>query len=194
MKQFRLLLLASGRGSHVVNLIQATRDGRLSGSVIRVVSDRPNAPAIDSAREWEVPTEVLTPFREGVRLASEAEDRLLQIVREDRPDLIALCGFMRLLSPPFLERMSVPILNVHPSLLPRFPGLNAQRKAIEAGVTTTGATVHFVDAGMDTGRILLQESIPIFPGETPEELAERLLPVEHRLYVEAIRKIQEEAA
>jgi len=193
MKQLRLLLLASGRGSHVVNLIQATRDGRLSGSVIRVVSDRPGAPAIEVAGALDVPTEVLTPFREGVRLASEAEDRLLQIVREDRPDLIALCGFMRLLSPPFLERMSVPILNVHPSLLPRFPGLNAQRKAIEAGVTTTGATVHIVDAGVDTGRILLQESIPIFPGETPEELAERLLPIEHKLYVEAIRKIQEEA-
>ena len=193
MKQLRLLLLASGRGSHVVNLIQATRDGRLSGSVIRVVSDRPGAPAIEAAGGFDVPTEVLTPFREGVRLASEAEDRLLQIVREDRPDLIALCGFMRLLSPPFLERMSVPILNVHPSLLPRFPGLNAQRKAIEAGVTTTGATVHLVDAGVDTGRILLQETIPIFPGETPEELAERLLPIEHKLYVEAIRKIQEEA-
>jgi len=192
MKRLRLLLLASGRGSHVVNLIQATRDGRLEGSVIRVVSDRPNAPAIEAAREWEIPTEVLTPFREGVRLAPEAEDRLLQIVREDRPDLIALAGFMRLLSAPFLERMSVPILNVHPSLLPRFPGLNAQRKAIEAGVTTTGATVHLVDAGVDTGRIVAQEAIPIFPGETPEELAERLLPVEHRLYVEAIRKIQEE--
>jgi phosphoribosylglycinamide formyltransferase 1 len=193
MKQFRLLLLASGRGSHVVNLIEATHDGRLRGTVIRVVSDRPDAPAIEAARELSVPTEVLTPFREGVRLAPEAEDRLLQIVREDRPDLIALAGFMRLLSAAFLERMTVPVLNVHPSLLPRFPGLNAQRKAIEAGVTTTGATVHLVDAGVDTGRILLQESIPIIPGETPEELAERLLPVEHRLYVEAIRNIQEEA-
>ncbi len=193
MKRLRLLLLASGRGSHVVNLIQATQDGRLQGSVIHVVSDRPEAPALGAARELGVSTEVLTPFREGVRLAPEAEDRLLQIVRQDRPDLIALCGFMRLLSPPFLRRMSVPILNVHPSLLPRFPGLNAQRKAIEAGVTSTGATVHRVDAGMDTGPILLQEAIPIFPGETAEELAERLLPLEHKLYVEAIRKIQEEA-
>ena len=193
MKRLRLLLLASGRGSHVVNLIQATLDGRLSGSVIRVVSDRPEAPALEAARELGVPTEVLMPFREGVRLAPEAEDRLLQMVREDRPDLIALCGFMRLLSPPFLRRMNVPILNVHPSLLPRFPGLNAQRKAIEAGVTSTGATVHRVDAGMDTGPILLQEAIPIFPGETAEDLAERLLPIEHKLYVEAIRKIQEEA-
>jgi len=192
MKRLRLLLLASGRGSHVVNLIEATRDGRLDASVIRVVSDRPNAPAIEAAREREVATEVLTPFRDGVRLAPEAEDRLLQIVREDGPDLIALAGFMRLLSAPFLGRMSVPILNVHPSLLPRFPGLNAQRKAIEAGVKTTGATVHLVDAGVDTGRIVLQEAVPIFPGETPDELAERLLPLEHRLYVEAIRKIQEE--
>jgi phosphoribosylglycinamide formyltransferase 1 len=192
MKPYRLLLLASGRGSHVVNLIEATKDGRLNGSVVRVVSDRPDAPALEAARGLGVPTEVLTPFREGVRLAPEAEDQLLRIVREERPDLIALCGFMRLLSPPFLRRMSVPILNVHPSLLPRFRGLNAQRKAIEAGVTSTGATVHLVDVGMDTGPILLQEAIPIFPGETAERLAERLLPIEHKLYVEAIRKIQEE--
>jgi len=193
MKRHRLLLLASGRGSHVVNLIEATKDGRLEGSVVRVISDRPDAPALEAAQALGVPTEVLTPFREGVRLAPEAEDRLLQIVREERPDLIALCGFMRLLSPPFLGRMNVPILNVHPSLLPRFRGLNAQRKAIEAGVTSTGATVHLVDAGMDTGKILLQETIPIVPGETADELAERLLPIEHKLYVEAIRKIQEEA-
>ena len=193
MKPYRLLLLASGRGSHVVNLIEATKDGRLEGSVVRVISDRPDAPALEAARGLGVPTEVLTPFREGVRLAPEAEDQLLRIVREERPDLIALCGFMRLLSPPFLRRMSVPILNVHPSLLPRFRGLNAQRKAIEAGVTSTGATVHLVDVGMDTGPILLQEAIPIFPGESAERLAERLLPIEHKLYVEAIRKIQEEA-
>jgi phosphoribosylglycinamide formyltransferase-1 len=116
----------------------------------------------------------------------------LRIVAEDRPDLIALCGFMRILSPEFLSRSKAPVLNVHPSLLPRFRGLNAQRRAIEAGVATTGATVHYVDAGVDTGPIVLQAELPIRPGETPEELSERLLPLEHRLYVEAIRKIQEE--
>ena len=191
MNRLRLLLLASGRGSHVVNLIQATRDGRIEGSVIRVVSDRPDAPALESARQWGAATEVLEPHREGPRLAPEAEARLVRIAREDKADLVGLCGFMRLLRASAIEQIGVPILNVHPSLLPMFRGLNAQRQAIEAGVATTGATVHRVDAGMDTGPIVLQERIPILPGETAEELAERLLPLEHRLYVEAIRTFQE---
>lgn len=193
MKPLRLLLLASGRGSHVANLIEATRDGRLAGSVVRVVSDRPDAPALERAREWGVPTTVLSPVQDGARLSPEAEALLVSIVERERPDLIALCGFMRLLRAPTLERIGVPILNVHPSLLPQFRGLNAQRQAIEAGVAETGATVHRVDAGMDTGAIVLQEKLRIDPGESAEELAERLLPLEYRLYVDAIRKIQEES-
>lgn len=192
MKPLRLLLLASGRGSHAVNLIEATRDGRIAGSVVRVVSDRPDAPALAQARALGIPATALEPFRPGPRLDPEAEGRLLEIVAEDRPDLIALCGFMRLLRPSFLTRAGVPVLNVHPSLLPAFRGLNAQRRAIEAGVAETGATVHYVDAGMDTGPIVAQARLAIRRGETAEELAERLLPVEHRLYVEAIQRIQKE--
>ena len=192
MKPLRLLLLASGRGSHVANLIDATRDGRLVGSVIRVLSDSPDAPALTRAQERDVPTAVLTPFREGVRLAPQAEEQLLEWIEKDQPDLIALCGFMRLLSGSVLGRVRVPVLNVHPSLLPQFRGLNAQRQAIEAGVSETGATVHRVDAGMDTGPVVAQEALTIRPGETAEQLAERLLPLEYRLYVEAIRRIQEE--
>ena len=190
MKPLRLLLLASGRGSHAVNLIQATRDGRIDGTVVRLVSDRPEASALESARQLGVPTEVLEPVRPGARLAPEAEARLLEIVTEDAPDLIALCGFMRLLRKSFLDRVSSPVLNVHPSLLPAFPGLEPQRRAVESGAATTGVTVHRVDAGMDSGPILLQASTPILPGETAEALAERLLPIEHRLYVEAIQRIQ----
>jgi phosphoribosylglycinamide formyltransferase-1 len=181
MKPLRLLLLASGRGSHVANLIQATRDGRLAGSVVRVVSDRPDAPALERARELGVPTTVLGPVQDGARLSPEAEAELVSIVERERPDLIALCGFMRLLRASSLERIGVPVLNVHPSLLPQFRGLNE-----------TGATVHRVDAGMDTGTIVLQERVRIQPGESAEELAERLLPIEYKLYVDAIRKIQEE--
>jgi phosphoribosylglycinamide formyltransferase-1 len=188
----RMLLLASGRGSHVVNLIDATRDGRLQGRVTRVVSDRPDAAAIESARERGAPVTILKPSGEGPRLAPEAEEELLAIVQSERPDLVALCGFMRLLRASTLERMGMPVLNVHPSLLPQFRGLNAQRQAIEAGATMTGATVHRVDAGMDTGAIVLQERLVIRPGESAEDLAARLLPLEHRLYVEAIRKFQEE--
>lgn len=192
MKPLRLLLLASGRGSHAVNLIEATRDGRIDGSVVRLVSDRPDAHALESARALGVATDVLRPLRPGARLAPEAEARLLEIVDEDAPDLIALCGFMRLLRRSFLDRVTVPILNVHPSLLPAFPGLEPQRRAIEAGVPATGVTVHRVDAGMDTGPIVAQATVPILPGETAEALAERLLPIEHRLYVEAIQRIQRE--
>jgi phosphoribosylglycinamide formyltransferase-1 len=151
MEPLRLLLLASGRGSHVANLIEATRDGRLRAAVVRVVSDRQDAPALEYARERSIPTSVLTPWRPGSRLAPEAEEELNGIIRRDRPGLIALCGFMRLLRAETIDHAGAPILNVHPSLLPRFPGLEAQRQAIEAGVTVTGATVHRVDAGMDSG-------------------------------------------
>jgi phosphoribosylglycinamide formyltransferase-1 len=175
-----------------VNLIQATRDGRIEGSVVRLVSDRPDAPALNAAIALGVPGSVLEPGGPGSRLALDAEEQLLGIVASDRPDLIALCGFMRLLRASFLERAEAPVLNVHPSLLPAFPGRDAQRRAIEAGATITGATVHWVDAGTDTGPIVAQESLAIRPGETPEQLSERLLPLEHRLYVEAIQRIQEE--
>lgn len=191
MKPLRLLLLASGQGSHVANLVDATRDGRIEGRVTRVVSDRADAPALERARERGVPAEALPPSPQGPRLDPEAEARLVEIAREDRPDLIALCGFMRLLRSGTLDAFGAPVLNVHPSLLPRFRGLNAQRRAIEAGVAVTGATVHYVDPGMDTGPVLLQAELPIRPGETAEELAARLLPLEHRLYVEAIRTIQQ---
>jgi len=192
VKPLRLLLLASGRGSHVVNLIEATRDGRILGEVVRVVSDRPKAPALTAASERGVPTAILVAAGDGARLPPDAEAQLLEIVRRDRPDLVALCGFLRLLRGSFLSQVAVPILNVHPSLLPRFRGLDAQRQAIEAGATVTGATVHYVDAGLDTGAIVMQESLEIPAGATPEGLADRLLPLEHRLYVEAIRRIQKE--
>jgi phosphoribosylglycinamide formyltransferase-1 len=192
MKPLRLLLLASGRGSHAVNLIEATRDGRIQGSVVRLISDRPDAAALQAAAALGVPVSVIDPGAPGARLTPEAEERLLGMIAADRPDLIALCGFMRLLRASFLERVAAPVLNVHPSLLPAFPGREAQRQAVEAGAAVTGATVHYVDAGTDTGPIVAQAPMAIRPGETAEELAERLLPLEHRLYVEAIRGIQRE--
>ncbi len=190
MKSLRLLVLASGRGTHAVNLIEATRDGRISGEVVRVVSDRPDAAVLGEAGALGVSTQVLSPTTRGASLGPEAERTLLKIASDDRIDLIALCGFMRLLGPEFLDRASAPILNVHPALLPAFRGLNAQRQAIEAGVRVTGATVHFVDSGMDTGPILLQAPLEVLPGDTEKTLSERLLPLEHRLYVEAIGLIQ----
>jgi phosphoribosylglycinamide formyltransferase 1 len=190
VKRFRLLVLASGRGSNAVNLVEATRDGRIPGEVTRVVSDRPDAAVLAEARALGVPVLALAGCPPGARLGLEAERELLRAAREDRADLLALCGFMRLLSAEFLERVDVPVLNVHPSLLPAFRGLHAQRQALESGVRVTGATVHFVDPGMDTGPILLQAPLEVLPGDTEQTLSERLLPLEHRLYVEAIRLIQ----
>ena len=190
MKEFRLLVLASGRGSHAVNLIGATRDDRIHGRVARVVSDRPDAAVLAEARALGVPTLILAPVIPGARLHADAERELLRAAREDGADLVALCGFMRLLSADVIERLGVPILNVQPSLLPAFRGLHPQRRALEAGARVTGATVHFVDAGMDTGPILVQESLEIRPEDTEQSLSDRLLPLEHRLYVEAIQSIQ----
>jgi phosphoribosylglycinamide formyltransferase 1 len=193
VNEFRLLVLASGRGSHAVNLIQATRDGRLLARVVRVVSDRPGAAALTEAKALGVPTTTLHPVTTGARLHPDAERELLGIVGEDAADLVALCGFMRLLSADLIERVGVPILNVHPSLLPAFPGLHAQRRALEAGAPETGVTVHVVDAGMDTGPIVAQAPLRIRPDDTEQTLSERLLPLEHRLYVEAIQRIQRES-
>jgi len=193
VKEFRLLVLASGRGSHTVNLIEATRDGRIQGEVTRVVSDRPDAAVLEEARALGVRTMTLGPVAAGARLTPEAERQLLQAAREDGVDLLCLCGFMRLLSADFIEQVGVPILNVHPSLLPAFPGLHAQRRALEAGVPVTGATVHIVDAGMDTGPILLQAPLPIRSDDTEQTLSDRLLPLEHRLYVGAIQMMKTRA-
>jgi phosphoribosylglycinamide formyltransferase-1 len=190
VKEFRLLVLASGRGSHAVNLIEATRDGRIAGQVARVVSDRPDAAVLAEARALGVPTLTLAPVTAGARLHPDAERELLRVAREDGADLVALCGFMRLLSADVIERLGVPILNVHPSLLPAFRGLFPQRRALEAKVPVTGVTVHFVDAGMDTGPSVLQAPLAIRPEDTERTLSERLLPLEHRLYVEAVQRIQ----
>jgi phosphoribosylglycinamide formyltransferase-1 len=190
VKEFRLLVLASGRGSHAVNLIEATRDGRIAGQVAIVVSDRPDAAVLAEARALGVPALTLTPVTGGARLHPDAERELLRVARETGADLVALCGFMRLLSADVIERLGVPILNVHPSLLPAFRGLFPQRRALEAGVPVTGVTVHFVDAGMDTGPIVLQAPLGIRPEDTEQTLSERLLPLEHRLYVEAVQMIQ----
>jgi phosphoribosylglycinamide formyltransferase-1 len=137
-----------------------------------------------------VPVLALAPVTPGARLAPEAERELLRVARDDGVDLVALCGFMRLLSAGFLEQVGVPVLNVHPSLLPAFRGLHAQRQALESGARVTGVTVHLVDPGMDTGPILLQAPLDVLPGDTEQTLSDRLLPLEHRLYVEAIRWIQ----
>ena len=128
------------------------------------------------------------------RSRRDREARILEILDRTRPDLVCLAGYMRILSPEFVERFRGRILNIHPALLPKFPGLEPQRRALEAGETESGCTVHFVDEGTDTGPIVLQRRVPILPGDTDETLAARILVEEHRAYPEAIARVLAELA
>lgn len=208
----RIAVLASGRGSNLASLLSAfppassptarsdasesnasESDGANGASappaaVTLVVTNVPGAPAVARAREVHVDAvEIPWRGREGSRDAFEAATQ--RALDAHGIDLICLAGFMRILSPAFVTRWAGRIVNVHPSLLPAFRGLNAQRQALEAGATTTGCTIHLVDAGVDTGRILLQRRVPVRPDDDEATLADRILEQEHRAYPEAVRRL-----
>lgn len=180
-------ILISGRGSNMVALVEAARDGRLSADIRIVVSNRPDAPGLQKAQELGVPTLALDhrafPSRESFdqALADELEARGVVFV--------ALAGFMRVLTPVFLRRFPNRVLNIHPALLPSFPGVHAQRQALEYGVKITGCTVHFVDEGVDTGPIVAQVAVPVLDDDTEETLSARILEQEHRVYPMALEAV-----
>jgi phosphoribosylglycinamide formyltransferase-1 len=173
----------SGRGSNFLAIADAIAAGRLPAEIAVVISNRPDAPGIAAARARGLHAVVI----ESKGLAREDYDRLLIAELEKaRVDLVCLAGYMRLLSAAFIGRFPMRILNIHPSLLPSFPGLDAQRQAIAHGVKFSGCTVHFVDAGLDSGPIVQQAVVPVLPGDTADTLAARILREEHRIYSEAI--------
>ena len=178
----RMAVFASGRGTNLEALLQAFPKGHPLGEVVLVVSDNPEALALERARRRGVEALAL-PWR-GRRAF---EEEALGLLAARGVDLVLLAGFMRLLSPRFVEPWYGRLLNVHPSLLPDYPGLHVHRRVLEAGERETGSTVHFVDQGMDTGPILLQWRVPVLPGDTPEALEARVLRLEHRLYPKAVR-------
>ena len=178
----RMAVFASGRGTNLEALLQAFPKGHPLGEVVLVVSDNPEALALERARRRGVEALAL-PWR-GRRAF---EEEALGLLAARGVDLVLLAGFMRLLSPRFVEPWYGRLLNVHPSLLPDYPGLHVHRRVLEAGERETGSTVHFVDQGMDTGPILLQGRVPVLPGDTPEALEARVLRLEHRLYPKAVR-------
>ena len=180
----RIAVLASGRGSNLQALLAAYPAGDLLGSVVLTVSDKPDAGALDLARAAGVPAEHV-PW--SSRSAFEAELELL--LSERHVDLICLAGFMRILSAGFTDRYRGRILNIHPSLLPDFRGLNPQQQALDAGVSEAGCTVHFVDAGVDTGPLVAQARVDVLPGDDAEALSARILEQEHLLYPQAVRKV-----
>lgn len=183
----RLGVLISGRGSNLQALIEAIRDGRLDATIAVVISNRADAPGLARAREAVVETAVLQHTDWPTR---DAYDRaLVDALREREVDLVCLAGFMRLLSPTFVDAFPNRILNIHPSLLPAFPGVDAQRQALAHGVRLSGATVHLVTADLDAGPIILQSAVPVLPDDTVETLSARILIEEHRLYPDAIRQV-----
>jgi phosphoribosylglycinamide formyltransferase-1 len=179
----RLGILISGRGSNFEAIANNIARGKLDAEIAIVISNRANAPGIDIARERGIPVRVIA----SAGLEREAYDKLLiDELRIHEVDLVCLAGFMRLLSASVIRAFPNRVLNIHPSLLPAFAGLDAQRQAIEYGVRITGCTVHFVDDFLDSGPIIIQSAVPVLEGDTVESLSARILTQEHLIYSKAI--------
>jgi phosphoribosylglycinamide formyltransferase-1 len=184
---FRLGVLISGRGSNLQSIVASTQNGALDASVGIVISDRAGAAGLARARESGVEGRWIAPGDYASR--AEHDRAIAAVLREHDVDLVCLAGYMRLVGRPLLEAFPQRILNVHPSLLPAFPGRDAQRQALEHGVRVSGATVHLVTPELDNGPIILQSAVPVLDGDTVETLSARILVEEHRLYPEAIRMV-----
>ncbi len=188
MKQ-RIGILLSGRGSNFEALAEAAAAGRIpNAEVAIVISNREGAPGIEKARARGIETRVIP----SKGLQREEHDRqVVAVLKEKQVDLVCLAGYMRILSPYFVAEFRNRILNIHPALLPAFPGLEAQRQAVEHGVKWSGCTVHIVDENLDAGPIVAQAAVPVRDDDTPETLAARILVEEHRVYAEAVRIVLE---
>src|SRR5215211_7502882 len=182
MKRLPIGILGSGKGSNCRAISERIRSGDLAAEVRVVVSDVLDAPILDIAREFGVANAYLPPGRFRTRLEPEIEEQLVQMLRDAGVELVVLAGFMRVLHEPMLKAFPRCIINIHPSLLPKFPGLESWKQALVAGETVTGCTVHYVDERIDHGQILAQEEIKILPNDTPESLHARIQVLEHELY------------
>ena len=186
MKNLGILL--SGRGSNFEAIADNVAAGRLDANIAVVISNRADAPGIESARRRTL-TALVIPSKAKVR--EEHDREVVSALQQHKVDLVCLAGYMRLLSPWFVQQYPNRILNIHPSLLPGFPGLDAQKQAFEYGVKVSGCTVHFVDENLDHGAIILQKAVPVLPGDDEHALAARILEQEHVAYSEAIRIVLE---
>lgn len=186
MKLLALGILGSGKGTNCRAILERIRSGLLSAEARVVISDVLDAPILDIAREFSIPNTYLPPGRFRTRLEPEAEMELVRILRDAGVELVILAGFMRVLKSQMLEAFPRRILNIHPALLPKFPGLEAWNQALAAGEKVTGCTVHYVDAEIDHGDIIAQREVPILPNDTPDILHARIQIAEHELYPAAI--------
>lgn len=185
--QMKIGILISGRGSNMAALADAVADGRIPASeVVVVISDKADVAGIAKAAERGIRTAVIE--RAG-RARAEHDAAIVSELKIRDVELVCLAGYMRLLSPEFVREFPDRIVNIHPSLLPAFPGLKVQQQAIDHGVKISGCTVHFVDEKLDHGPIILQRSVEVKDGDTPADLTERILAIEHESYIEAVRRI-----
>lgn len=189
MEKLRLGILGSGRGSNYRAIQEAILRGEIDAETAIVISDVEAAGILEIARCFQTRAEYVPPGRYRTKLEPEAEQRVTALLDEAHVNLVVLAGYMRMVKDPLLSSYSGRMINIHPSLLPAFPGLEAWKQALAAGVPETGCTVHWVDRGMDTGPIIAQHKVSILRGDTPESLHARIQQAEHQLYPEVVRKI-----
>lgn len=189
MERLKIAVLASGSGSNLQAIIDEIKSGFLPVELALVLSDKPQAYALQRAKAAGVPTKVLLPADFASREDYDAE--LVRLLKASGAEAVALAGYMRLVTPVFLQAFSHRVLNIHPALLPSFPGLHGQRQAFEYGVKVAGCTVHFVDEGMDSGPIILQAPVPVLEDDDADSLAARILEQEHIIYPLALRLLAE---
>lgn len=189
MERLKIAVLASGSGSNLQAIIDEIKSGFLPVELALVLSDKPQAYALQRAKAAGVPTKVLLPADFASREDYDAE--LVRLLKASGAEAVALAGYMRLVTPVFLQAFPHRVLNIHPALLPSFPGLHGQRQAFEYGVKVAGCTVHFVDEGTDSGPIILQAPVPVLEGDDADSLAARILEQEHIIYPLALRLLAE---
>ena len=186
LKKVRLALIGSGKGSNAAAIADACAAGTIPAEVAIVISDVAGAGILERARERGLPGIFLAPGKFRTKLDEAAEREYIRVLQEAGVDWVALAGFMRILKGDFLREFHQRVINIHPALLPAFPGLEAWKQALEYGVKFTGATVHFVDQGVDTGPIIAQQTVPVLPGDTPETLHARIQVAERTVYPLAV--------
>lgn len=191
MKRLALGILGSGKGSNGRAILEQISAGKLAAEARLTISDVFDAGILDIAREFGVPNAYLPPGKFRTRLEPAVEMELVKLLRDAGVELVVLAGFMRVLKEPMLNAFPRRIINLHPSLLPKFPGIEAWKQALEAGEKVTGCSVHYVDAGIDSGEIIEQRKVPVLPGDTPESLHARIQIAERALYPEVIARFCE---
>jgi phosphoribosylglycinamide formyltransferase 1 len=189
MELMSIGVLASGRGSNFQSIIDAIESGSLKAKIVLLITDNPNAFAVDRARKHGIEPLIMVPNQYGTR--NEYYKAVVQELRIREVGLVVLAGFMRIIGKPLIEAYRDRVMNIHPALLPSFPGLHGQKQAQDYGVKISGCTVHFVDEGMDTGPIIIQAAVPVSCEDSEESLSERILKLEHKIFPEAIRLFSE---